>query len=367
MTRRIPSVTFAMLVAWGLGTRLDHGQRDVLAQTTHTEPYRLVEGWPQYPREMQFEMGTGIAVDAKGTIYAITRDVDHWAGHPLALTRYRGRGTIAMFDRTGRFLGRFAEREQFIGPHTMYVDPEGSLWVVDRDGHQIKKLGADGKLLLTLGEYGKPGRDQAHFNGPTGVAFLENGDFVVSDGYWNSRLMFFRRDGTFVKQVGTLGNGPGELGAVHAVAYDATRRRLLVSNLCGTNLHPYVTAPGQIAPERHVPIPNCRSRFDVFDKDGAYVGPWPAVGGSLPLSIAVYGNRIFAGTTGEARGRQDLVIVDSATDGVVAIIKSADVYVHQMALDPTTGDIYVASVYPEHGGEERGPAGPSFRRFTPVR
>jgi hypothetical protein len=48
----------------------------------------------------------------------------------------------------------------------------------------------------------------------------------------------------------------------------------------------------------------------------------------------------------------------------VDTITSADVYVHQMALDPTTGDIYVASVYPEHGGESRGPEGPSFVRWT---
>ena len=60
----------------------------------------------------------------------------------------------------------------------------------------------------------------------------------------------------------------------------------------------------------------------------------------------------------------DLVIVNAETDTVVDTIRSADVYVHQMALDPTSGDIYVASVYPEHGGESRGPEGPSFVRWT---
>ena len=46
------------------------------------------------------------------------------------------------------------------------------------------------------------------------------------------------------------------------------------------------------------------------------------------------------------------------------MLRSADVYVHQMAIDERTADIYVASVYPEHGGQKRGPDGPSFRRFT---
>ena len=45
----------------------------------------------------------------------------------------------------------------------------------------------------------------------------------------------------------------------------------------------------------------------------------------------------WTGTTGEEKGRQDLVIVDARTDAVVGMIKSAVVYVHQMALDERTG------------------------------
>ena len=87
--------------------------------------YRLVEDWPQYPAGAEFEMGTGIAVDGEGTVYAISRDIDHWASHPLAMTRYRGKGSIWKFDRDGKFLGLFAEEQAFIGPHTIYADGDG--------------------------------------------------------------------------------------------------------------------------------------------------------------------------------------------------------------------------------------------------
>jgi len=351
-------VALAIVVAGTLGS----GAGQSHAQD-NTGTYRLDESWPQYPPGSQFEMGSGIAVDARGIVYAISRDRDHWAGHPLSMTRYRGTGSIWMFDRSGTYLGKFAEDQEFIGPHSLYIDGEGFVWVVDRDGHQVTKLTPDGTPVLTLGEYGTYGNDESHFNGPTGVAFLPGGDFVVADGYWNSRLVWFDADGEFLKQVGEYGNGPGQLGVVHAVALDA-RGRLLVANVCGGALHPYVTVRGQIAEERLQPIPGCTSRFDVFNQDGSYEGPWSVVGGTLTLSIAAYGNRIFAGTTGSERGRQDLVIVNAETDTVVDIIRSADVYVHQMALDPTSGDIYVASVYPEHGGESRGPEGPSFVRWT---
>ena len=328
-----------------------------------TESYRLDENWPQYPPDSEFEMGTGIAVSSEGIVYAISRDRDHWASHPLAMTRYRGHGSIWMFDRTGGYLGKFAEHQAFIGPHSIYIDRGGFIWVVDRDGHQVKKLTTEGETILSLGEYGRFGNDERHFNGPTGVTFLPNGDVVVADGYWNSRLVWFSATGEFQKQVGEYGNAPGQLGVVHAVALDA-RGRLLVANVCGGALHPYVTVPGQIAEQRLQPIPGCQSRFDVFTQDGVYVEPWSVVEVGLTLSLAAHGNQIYAGATGAQPGRQDLFIVNAETDRVVETITAANVYVHQMAFDPTNGDIYIASVYPEHGGESRGATGPSFVRWT---
>ena len=150
------------------------------------DAYTLDRDWPSYPSDMRFEMGTGIAVDADGIIYTISRDIDHWAAHPLALSRYKGKGTIARWDVSGRFLGTFGDEHEFIGPHSMYIDSQGFVWVVDREGHQVAKLTPDGDAVLKLGEYGVFGDDESHFNGPTGVAFLPDGGIVVVAGYWHS-------------------------------------------------------------------------------------------------------------------------------------------------------------------------------------
>ena len=74
---------------------------DVSDNTDSDDPrsgYRLAEGWPHYPEDMQFEMGSGVAVDAAGVIYLFTRDVEHWAAHPLAMKDKMGQSSISMFQ-----------------------------------------------------------------------------------------------------------------------------------------------------------------------------------------------------------------------------------------------------------------------------
>ena len=326
--------------------------------------YTLVEGWPQYPSDMQFEMGTGIAVGADGVIYTVARDVDHWASHPLAMSRYKGHGSIARWNRDGRFLGMFAEAQEFIGPHSMYIDGAGFVWVVDREGHQVVKLTPEGDKVLAVGEYGVWGDDPGHFNGPTGVAFLPDGRFVVSDGYWNSRLVWFAADGSYLKEVGGLGTEPGQMASPHAIAL-APDGTLIVANFCALNAHPYVTSPGQIVEARRTPLAGCVQRYDVWSQEGEYLRPFGdgIADPGLALSVAVYGDRVYFGHTGSRRGRQHITIVDGETRQVVDRLENVSVYVHQMAMD-AQGDIYVASVYPEHGGEPRGIAGPSFLRWS---
>ena len=113
--------------------------------------YRLVPDWPRYPEAMNFEMGSGVTVDDDGVIYLFTRDLEHWAAHPLAMSAKMGKSSISMFDREGSFLGKWGPSDEpgfALGAHTIYFI-DGHIWTVDRDGHVIKKYAKDGTLLLT--------------------------------------------------------------------------------------------------------------------------------------------------------------------------------------------------------------------------
>jgi hypothetical protein len=333
---------------------------DVVDHTDSSDPrrgYRLVEHWPAYPPGMQFEMGSGVAVDAAGVVYLFTRDVEHWAAHPLAMKDKMGKSSISMFKRNGDYLGKWGasdERGFALGAHTLYIEKDGMFWTTDRDGHTVRKYRPDGELVLSLGTFGKWGDDRSHFNGPTAVLVQGNGNIVVADGYWNSRLVWFSPEGEFIKAVGTWGRGPAQFNTPHALAQDS-QGRLLVADLCGGNFHDYMTVPGQVAEHRTRRIPGCRPRIQRLDPDGNYIDEWTHI---APLSLAVYGNRIYASDK-----MSNLAILDENTGEVLQRVDDIAIYIHQLAMD-AHGDLYTASVYPEHAGAKRGVEGPSHRRWT---
>jgi DNA-binding beta-propeller fold protein YncE len=306
---------------------------------------------------MRFEMGSGVAVDADGIIYLFTRDIEHWAAHPLAMKDKMGKSSVSMFDRDGRYLGKWGWSDEpgfALGGHTLYIEQDGSFWTTDRDGHTVRKYAPSGKTLLTLGTFGKWGDDADHFNGPTAVVVQDNGNIVVADGYWNSRLVWFSPEGEFIRSVGRWGRGPAEFNTPHALTLDS-QGRILVADLCGGNFHDYMTVPGQIAPHRTRVEPGAQHRIQRLDPDGNYIDEWTHI---LPLSLATYGNHIYASDR-----MSDLAILDEDTGEVLERVEKLAIYIHQLAMD-AHGDLYTASVYPEHAGEKRGPDGPSHRRWT---
>ena len=319
--------------------------------------YTLAPSWPTYPLGMHFEMGSGVAVDAQGVIYLFTRDLEHWAAHPLAMKEKMGKSSISMFNRAGDFLGKWGASDQrgfALGGHTLYIEKDGMFWTTDRDGHAVRKYDPSGKLLLTLGTFGKWGDDYAHFNGPTAVLVQANGNIVVADGYWNSRLVWFSPEGEFIKAVGGWGRGPAQFNTPHALAQDS-RGRLLVADLCGGNFHDYMTQRGQIAEHRTQPTPGCRHRIQRLDPEGAYIDEWTHIS---PLSVASYGKHVYASDK-----MSNLAILDEDSGEVLQRVDNIAIYIHQLAMD-AHGDLYTASVYPEHAGAKRGVEGPSHRRWT---
>ena len=92
---------------------------------------------------------------------------------------------------------------------------------MDDESHLVLKLSPDGHVLLVLGRRNMAAEADWLFNQPTDVAFGRNGEIYVADGYGNSRIVTFERNGRFMKTWGRYGVGPSEFNLPHSVTVDA--------------------------------------------------------------------------------------------------------------------------------------------------
>jgi len=193
--------------------------------------YVVDADWPRKPRHCTWEHVPGIAVEGKDRVWVFTR----------------GEPPVQVYDTDGEFLFAWGEG-RFKLAHHIEIGPAGSIWLCDSGLHVVQKYTEKGELLMTIGTPGEAGADETHMSLPTDMAITPAGDIFVTDGYGNSRVMHFDKNGRFVKQWGRLGTGPGEFSIPHAIALDSAGRL-------------YVA-------DRN------NARIQVFDQSGKFIEEW---------------------------------------------------------------------------------------------
>ena len=113
----------------------------------------------------------------------------------------------------------------------MRFDPQGSLWYVDAADDIIYRIDSEGHTVGTLGTNPEPwtwqthvieraARGKAAFYQETDIGWSKDGSSFVSDGYGNSRVVKFDKDGNFVKAWGERGGQPGNFNTPHSLVVD---------------------------------------------------------------------------------------------------------------------------------------------------
>jgi DNA-binding beta-propeller fold protein YncE len=210
--------------------------------------YRPVPGWPKVPDDVKLGPVSAVAVDSADRVHVF----------------HRGPRPVLVFDRDGAFLRSWGD-DLLKTPHGLRIDHEDNVWVTDIGNHQVLKFDARGKLLLALGKKGEPGDGPDRFDRPTDVAVTPAGDFYVSDGYGNARVLKFSKEGKLLKQWGKKGSGEGEFNLPHAICLDK-KGRVYVGD-------------------------RENNRIQVFDADGKFLAQWKESG--APFGLALAGDRLF--------------------------------------------------------------------------
>lgn len=260
---------------------------------------RCVADWPQLPDDVKLGQVTGVAVDAADQLYIF----------------HRGKRPILVLDKAGRLLRSWGDGLVKTA-HGLRIDRDGNIWTTDLGNHTVIKYDATGKVLLTLGRKGQPGVGHDQFNKPADIAFGAGGEIYVADGYGNSRVMKFARDGSFIKEWGKKGKQPGEFNLPHAIIVDGERV--------------YVG-------DRE------NNRVQIFNTEGGFIGQWRDTGAPYGLFLTPAKHMLLADGRGNVSKEFDLDGNTLATWGMKGTAAGQFTLPHGICMD-STGAIYVTEV-----------------------
>jgi peptidylamidoglycolate lyase len=176
--------------------------------------YDEVKNWPALPAGVQMGEAAGVAVDADGHVFVFHRPgrgFDPSASEPL-----KEAAVLVFAADTGRLVRSWGAN-RFLVPHGITVDHDNNVFLTDVGQHQVFKFSHDGRLVFAIGEPRVGKWDATHFNQPTDIAIRPDGSFYVSDGYVNSRVAMFDKNGKWVREWGRKGSGEGEFSNPHGL------------------------------------------------------------------------------------------------------------------------------------------------------
>ena len=236
--------------------------------------YEVQHNWAQLPAKYSWQTTHNVAVDAEGLLYVIHEGRENQKDHP----------SIFVFDRKGKFIRAFGSQFQG-GGHGIEVRTQGSeqfLYVCAYQ--QVKsfaKLTLKGETIwekyapMDSGVYRKDedkirvkrwGRDAFM---PTNFAFLDDGGFLLTDGYGSWYVHRYDKEGNWISKFGGPGEGEGKFNLPHGIWID---RR-----------------PGR--KERIVVCDRAHHTLQYFNMDGKYLETLKGYG--LPANCDTYKNLLL--------------------------------------------------------------------------
>jgi hypothetical protein len=191
-----------------------------------SEPLKL-------PPDMYFGEIAGVALNSKRHVFVYTR-----TGAPGRSVLDGQAAQLFEFGPDGNFIKEIGAMLYSKGwAHSVRVDKEDNIWLVDNGSDEVVKLGPDYRFKMVLGRRPEavgerqrrppipagtpaPPARRGWFNEPTDVAWDSQGNIFISDGYQNSNVHKFDKDGHIVKLVGSKGAGPLQFSTPHGIAVD---------------------------------------------------------------------------------------------------------------------------------------------------
>ena len=193
-------------------------------------PYEADAEFLKLPADVYFGEVAGVAVNSQRHVFVFSRGGTTGPAFGAAAAQ------LFEFDANGKFVREIGRNlYAFSYAHSVKVDRDDNVWIVDKGSDMVVKFNPAGKVAMVFGRK-KESSDEAvpwtrvnpprpHQNGyfrqPTDVTWDTQGNIFISDGYINSRVAKYDKNGDWVKSWGEKGTKAGEFDTPHSIASDA--------------------------------------------------------------------------------------------------------------------------------------------------
>ena len=210
--------------------------------------YEYQPEWARLLSGMALLGPSGVAVDSSDRVYVFQRQGP----------------CVVVFNPNGTVRGVWQRQEGVpADAHHIHVGPDDTVYLVDRDAHQVLFYNSAGELVKSLGTRDHAAM-QAPFNHPADVCVAPSGELYVADGYGNSSVHRFNSAGDYISSFGSPGSGQGQFRVPHSIRVSNDGRVYVADR------------------ENH--------RVQVFTNDGEFISEWTDF--KCPMGVHIDANQV---------------------------------------------------------------------------
>jgi hypothetical protein len=188
------------------------------------------EQFGSFPPDLHLGEASGVAVNSKGHVFIFSRGNSTGPAYGATASQ------LLEFAADGKFLREIGHNlYAWSYAHTVRVDALDNIWAVDKGSDTVVKFDPSGRVSMVFGRKPEASDEAAHplshpnpplppidgmFRQVTDVAWDPAGNTYISDGYINSRIAKYDKDGNWITSFGSPGTQPGQFNTPHAIASD---------------------------------------------------------------------------------------------------------------------------------------------------
>jgi len=183
------------------------------------------------PADLYLGEASGVAVNSKKHIFVYSRGNSNGPAYAATASQ------LLEFGPDGKYIREIGHNlYAWSFAHDVRVDKDDNIWAIDKGSDMIIKFNPEGRPVMIFGRKKEASDEGAEpwkhpnpplpatdgqFRQPTDVTWDTQGNIFISDGYINSRVAKYDKNGDWVKQWGDRGTKPGEFNTPHSIAADA--------------------------------------------------------------------------------------------------------------------------------------------------